>query len=38
MDSLLLDQKHHKADWEDGLTIFEVLENRLNIHIERMSG
>jgi hypothetical protein len=38
MDSLLLDQKYHKTDWEEGLTIVQVLENRLNIHLERMSG
>lgn len=38
MDSLLLDPKHHKADWEDGLTIRHVLEERLTIHRERIAG
>lgn len=37
MDNTLLDQKYHKIDWEDGLTIIQVLEERLTIHRERMS-
>lgn len=38
MDSLLLEQKHHKADWEEGMTIIQVLEERLTIHLNRIAG